>query len=143
MDKRVEKAQGLLKDYRRGKATLDARVVENDQWYSPYVEWAAAAGIVNGVGDNLFDPLGEITHEQMYKIAAYCATLLTGYDAVTTRLLPYSDSDSISSWAYDSVKYCEEWGLIDSHSGALNPTAKATRAEAADIIARLSKLINK
>ncbi|MBE5765583.1 MAG: hypothetical protein E7335_00200 [Clostridiales bacterium] len=33
MDKRVEKAQGLLKDYRRGKATLDARVVENDQWY--------------------------------------------------------------------------------------------------------------
>lgn len=117
--------------------------VPTGEWYSPYVAWAAKEGIVNGLGNGKFDPTGELTREQMYKIAAYCATLLTDYDAVTTRLLPYSDSDSISSWAYDSVKYCEEWGLIDSHEGELNPTAKATRAEAADIIARLSKIINK
>ena len=26
-------AQKLLAEYRRGKAALDARVVENDQWY--------------------------------------------------------------------------------------------------------------
>jgi len=33
MEKKLQQAQRLLGDYRRGKAALDARVVENDQWY--------------------------------------------------------------------------------------------------------------
>ena len=111
------------------------------QWYSPYVSWAALEGIVNGVGNRQFNPMGELTREQMYKIAAHCAVILTGVDTVTAAELPFADRDKISSWAYDSVKYCVEWGLINSHDGNLAPTAKATRAEAAEIISRLSRLL--
>ena len=113
------------------------------QWYSPYVSWAALEGIVNGVGNRQFNPMGELTREQMYKIAAHCAVILTGVDTVTAAELPFADRDKISSWAYDSVKYCVEWGLINSHDGNLAPTAKATRAEAAEIISRLSRLLGK
>ena len=33
MEQKLQRAQRLLSEYRRGKAALDARVVENDQWY--------------------------------------------------------------------------------------------------------------
>ena len=111
------------------------------QWYSEYVNWAAMEGIVNGVGNRMFDPNGELTREQMYKIAAFCAVTLTGIDTVTADELPFADRESISSWAYDSVRYCVDWGLINPHDGNLDPSAKATRAEAAEIISRLSKLL--
>ncbi|MBE6617214.1 MAG: hypothetical protein E7627_04650 [Ruminococcaceae bacterium] len=113
------------------------------QWYSPYVSWAALEGIVNGIGNRRFDPMGELTREQMYKIVAHCAVILTGIDTVTAAELPFADRDSISAWAYDSVKYCIEWGLVNGHDGDLDPTAKVTRAEAAEIIARLSRLLGK
>jgi len=111
------------------------------EWYTSYVTWAADKGIVNGVGDGRFNPSGELTREQMAKIAAYCASLLTGKKASTSTELPFSDSDSISPWATDSVKYCVEYGLIDDGNGKFDPQAMATRAEAADMIARLAKMI--
>jgi|LSQX01.1.fsa_nt_gb hypothetical protein len=39
--------------------------VLTDAWYASYVEWAAAAGIVNGYGNGLFGPEDEITKEQI------------------------------------------------------------------------------
>ncbi len=116
--------------------------VPDGQWYTAYVEWAAENGIVNGVGDGKFDPSGELTREQMAKIAASCATLLTEFDAAIQIELPFSDRDSVSSWASDSVMFCINHGLIDSSTGKFEPQSKATRAEAADIIARLAEMIN-
>jgi hypothetical protein len=116
--------------------------VENDQWYSPYVEWAAAAGIVNGVGDNLFDPLGEITHEQMYKIVAMCGDYLdAGTMETDYALILYDDRADISDWAFDSVAYCKINGLISgTFAHKLYPSERATRAEAADIICKFAIL---
>ena len=39
--------------------------VANGTWYTDAVTWAAQNGIVNGVGNNRFDPNGKITREQM------------------------------------------------------------------------------
>jgi len=116
--------------------------VENGQWYSPYVEWAASAGIVNGVGDNLFDPLGEITHEQMYKIVAMCGEYLgAGTMETDHALILYDDRADISDWAFDSVAYCKINGLIsETFAHNLYPAERATRAEAADIISRFAIL---
>ncbi|MBE6626343.1 MAG: hypothetical protein E7628_04085 [Ruminococcaceae bacterium] len=116
--------------------------VPDGQWYTAYVGWASENGIVNGVGNDKFAPNNALTREQMAKIAAYCAIKLTGQNTVTASELSFSDRDSISSWAYDSVKYCVEYGLIDGGSGEFRPQSTATRAEAADIIARLAKMIN-
>ena len=39
--------------------------VPADQWYTQAVAWAAQNGIVNGVGNNKFDPDAKITREQL------------------------------------------------------------------------------
>ncbi len=116
--------------------------VENGQWYSPYVEWAASTGIVNGVGDNLFDPLGELTHEQMYKIVAMCGEYLgAGTADISGALILYEDRARISDWAFESVAYCNVNNLIgEKFAHKIYPTTKATRAEAADIICRFAIL---
>lgn len=112
------------------------------QWYTSYVGWASENGIVNGVGDGKFAPNNALTREQMAKIAAFCAIKLTGKNTVTASALTFADSHSISSWAYESVKYCVEYGLIDGGSENFRPQDTATRAEAAEIIARLAEMIN-
>ena len=116
--------------------------VEDGQWYSPYVEWAASTGIVNGVGDNLFDPLGEITHEQMYKIVAMCGEYLgAGTMETDHALILYDDRAEISDWAFGSVAYCKINGLIgEMFARNLYPAERATRAEAADIIRKFAIL---
>ncbi len=116
--------------------------VENGQWYSPYVEWAASAGIVNGVGDNQFDPFGEITHEQMYKIVAMCGEYLgTGTMETDHALILYDDRADISDWAFGSIAYCKVNGLIgDTFAHQLYPLERATRAEAAEIIRKFAIL---
>ena len=116
--------------------------VEDGQWYSPYVEWAASTGIVNGVGDNLFDPLGEITHEQMYKIVAMCGEYLgAGTMETDHALILYDDRAGISEWAFGSVAYCKVNGLIgEMFARNLYSAERATRAEAADIIRKFAIL---
>ncbi len=116
--------------------------VESGQWYSPYVEWAAAAGIVNGVGGNRFDPLGELTHEQMYKIVAMCGDHLgAGTSDISGALILYEDRAKISGWAFESIAYCRVNDLIgEKFSHKIYPASKATRAEAADIISRFAIL---
>lgn len=110
------------------------------QWYSPYVDWAADMGLVNGVGENCFDPFGEITHEQMIKIVAGLGRLLNlGSDTTSDALILFEDRAEISLWAVDSVAYCIANGLIDN-MGMLLPTEAASRAEAAEIVARFAKL---
>lgn len=124
--------------------TISFTDVDEGQWYTPYVEWAAEAGIVNGVGDDRFDPLGEITHEQMYKIVAKCGqTYIRGDEPDLGTLILYEDRADISDWAADSVVYCIEHRLIGSGSGEgqyLNPQKDASRAEAADIVANFAKM---
>ena len=119
--------------------------VENGQWYSPYVEWAADTGIVNGVGDNRFDPLGELTHEQMYRIVAMCGDYLdAGTPDISGALILYEDRAKISDWAFESVAYCKVNNLIgEKFAHKIYPTSKATRAEAADIISRFAILCGK
>jgi len=119
--------------------------VENGQWYSPYVEWAADTGIVNGVGDNRFDPLGELTHEQKYKIVAMCGEYLNvGTSDISDALILYEDRTGISDWAFDSIAYCRVNDLIgEKFSHKIYPSSNATRAEAADIISRFALLCGK
>lgn len=116
--------------------------VEAGQWYSPYVEWAVSTGIVNGVGDNLFDPLGELTHEQMYKIIAMCGEYLGAGNAdISDALILYEDRAEISAWAVESIAYCRVNDLIiEDFAHNIYPASKATRAEAADIISRFALL---
>lgn len=112
--------------------------VAEGMWYTPYVEWASEIGLVNGVGGGRFDPNGEITREQMIKITAGLGAYLgAGVDEETEIL--YTDRERISDWARESMEYGAANGLIEN-SGELVPQAKASRAEAAVIVAKLARL---
>ncbi len=66
---------------------------------------ANALGIVNGVGERMFDPEGEITREQAATMLMRAAKVL-GYDTgIKGNSDAFSDSANISGWATDAVSY--------------------------------------
>ena len=109
-------------------------------WYSSYVEWAAKNGIVNGVGDGRFDPLGELTKEQMMKIVAICGGMLgLGIEGNENDLTAFADRDALASWAEAGAAWCAANDLLPSRT-ELDPKNTASRAEAASVIAGFARL---
>ena len=112
-------------------------------WYAPYVKWGVESGIVNGIGNNLFDPDGAVTHEQMYKFVFSCARYLNCDNTeVENVLMIYVDRKQISDWAYEGIAYCHANRLIsEDFSAYLKPKKEATRAEVAELIYRFASTI--
>ena len=116
------------------------RDVSAGNWYSPYVAWAAAEGIVNGMGDGLFLPESPLTREQMYKITALCGRRLgIGKEPGPDALKGCPDLDQVSSWALDGTAWCLENGLTVG-GDLLRPQKTVSRGEAAILFAALARL---
>ena len=105
-------------------------------WYKDAVAWAAENGIVNGVGDNKFDPNGNITREQMATILCRYAEK-KGLD-VSRRddLKGFPDAGSVSAYARDAIAWTVAEGIINGNGGRLDPQGNATRAQVATILMR-------
>ena len=111
--------------------------VPSGQWYTDAIAWAAANGIVNGVGDDKFDPNGNITREQLATILHRYTSLKGGDVTTTTDLVKFEDAFDISSWASDAMKWANAEGLITGRTATtLAPKGTATRAEVATILMR-------
>ena len=50
--------------------------VDPNEYYSAPIAWASGNGYVNGIGDNIFDPLGLATRAETAKIMKLVAELL-------------------------------------------------------------------
>lgn len=109
--------------------------VASSSWYGPYVEWAYRHDIVSGVGDNLFNPDGKITREQM-------ATILYNYMKVAGKDLTASDTmfntsldtDNVSGYAKTSLIWATHNLIINGSDGYLLPQNTATRAQVAQML---------
>jgi len=111
--------------------------VPSGQWYTDAIAWAAANGIVNGVGDDRFDPNGNITREQLATILHRYTSLKGGDVTATTDLAKFEDATEISTWATDAMKWANAEGLITGRTATtLAPKGTATRAEVATILMR-------
>ena len=102
------------------------------EWYSDAVAWAEDNGVVNGVGDGKFDPMGNVTREQI-------ATILWRYEgtpAAEADLTSFGDAASISDYALEAMTWAVSEGILNGDNGNLKPTASATRAEFACMIMR-------
>lgn len=114
--------------------------VAQSAWYAPYVDTAAAYGIVNGVGDGKFNPDGAITVQEAAAMTARAASLC-GMDPALehpdTVLRAYSDASRVSSWAKPSMAYCAASGLWAQGASALTPTRQITRGEIAQMLCGL------
>lgn len=96
-------------------------------WYSRAQQWA----IENGVSDGS-DPMGALTREQLVTML----WRLNG-EPVVDYLITAPDASQISSWALEAMRWAASIGLIEGdETGALNPTATTTRAQAATFMVR-------
>ena len=119
-------------------ASVSYTDVESGSWYAPYVEWAAASGLVLGYGDGTFGPMNEITREQAALILARYAASAGVSAAPAGSLSSYPDGASVSSWAKDAVTWTADAGIYVTENGSLLPQALATRAVVAQMLFRFA-----
>lgn len=104
--------------------------VDDSDWYAPYVYAARAAGIIEGDIENKFNPLGNITREDIAVIIYRAYKIESTYEK-----LDFSDSSDISSYAKSAVSYLSGAGIINGvGDNIFAPKANATRAQAAKMI---------
>ena len=104
--------------------------VKENEWYSPYVEWAYRNGITAGYGDS-FGINDSITREQMY-------TMLRGfaeYQGKNTEVKDigaiggFDDIGSVSDWAFESMAWAYENKLMSGYGNKIMPLDFTTRAQ--------------
>ena len=111
--------------------------VKADTWYTDAVSWASAEGIVNGVDNDIFNPDGKVTREQV-------ATILYRYVKYLDMTLEYgesleefSDFEDVSPWATEAMAWAVGEGIITGKpNNILDPKGNATRTEVAAVLMR-------
>ncbi len=108
--------------------------VKTSDWFAKGVDWAVENGVAAGYGEN-FGPDDDITREQMV-VMLYGYAKLKGYTlAEGADLSAYKDTDEISTWALEAVRWAKGANLITGRSAdMLAPKGTTTRAEAATIL---------
>lgn len=105
--------------------------VQSNACYADAVTWASAEGIVGGYGNSSFGPNDDITREQL----AVMLWRYAGKPVPPNLLLNFTDSYQASDYAQDALRWAVEKGIISGKgNGILDPTGKATRAEAAKML---------
>lgn len=103
-------------------------------WYADAVCWAAANGIVSGVGNDRFDPDGILSREQFATILYRYAGSIPVSES-TTALSSFSDSASISAWALDAMQWAVGNAILQGTGNQrLDPRGDTTRAQAATLL---------
>lgn len=108
--------------------------VPEGTWYYQAISWCQQTKLISGQGANTFAPGNLLTREQMaailYRYARYTGSSLRA----TANMSRFSDLDSVSSWAYNSMQWAATNWLIDISDGALLPKKTVTRAELAEAL---------
>ena len=134
-----------------GKPTPKAAATFTDvpagQYFSEAVAWAAENGVVNGVGENKFDPNGSVTREQIAAILFRYAQK-KGYDVEKrAELTQFPDESKVSTYAKEALSWANAEGLVkgSAQNGKdyLDPQGSATRAQVATILSRFAQNIVK
>ncbi len=117
--------------------------VPRDAWYADAVAWAASAGIVKGVSPDRFSPDRPITREELVTILGRYGAYLEENTVAEDLLSTFADGNTVASYAVSSMNWALQTGLIrGTDAGHLTPQGTATRAQVAQIIMRLDKLLS-
>jgi len=95
---------------------------------------ANALGIVSGMSPTQFAPENNVTREQM---ATMIMNVIRHFDnpQITNDLTRFSDYNTISSWALESLTYVNQCGIINGMSETeISPLSNATREQALIIV---------
>lgn len=108
--------------------------VDPESWYAQAAAWAREKNILQGVGQNRFDPHRTVTRQELAVLLfRYAGKRVEGKDYL---LLQFEDGETAASWAQDGVLWAVDRGLLRGNGGRLEPERAVTRAEVAQILAR-------
>ena len=118
----------------------------SEKWYREAVNWAYGAEVVTGKTATEFAPNGKVTREQMATmLMRFCKNILEIDVSLRGDIDSFPDAYKVSSYAAEAMSWALAEGLITgkNNEGTVNlaPSAMATRAECATILARLLKKI--
>lgn len=107
--------------------------VPRSEWFAEAVDYAKAEGLMNGVGDNRFDPHGAVTRAMVVTVLYRAASEpdVTGVES------KFSDVTDPKAWFYNAVLWGAEKGIVNGMgNGTFAPNAPITREQMATMIIR-------
>ena len=111
--------------------------VQAGSWYAPYVNWAAASGIVSGTSATTFEPAAEISRQDM-AVMLYNYAQQAGVQLKQTTVTPFTDEGSIAAYALPAVQALHSAGVISGMpDGSFQPQATTTREQACVVLCAL------
>ncbi|MBE7062450.1 MAG: hypothetical protein E7390_01490 [Ruminococcaceae bacterium] len=117
--------------------------VEETAYYAKELAAGKAAGILKGMGENVYAPYAEISRQDLMVICARGLRIAGKMDGEGTGDLgQFSDAESIADYAKDDVAAMVGAGVVKGNAdGTVNPLGNATRAEAAVIMQRILEML--
>ncbi|MDN0070142.1 S-layer homology domain-containing protein [Collinsella ihumii] len=109
--------------------------VAQGRWYSPAVNWAVDAKVMDGYDADTFGVGDALTREQFAAVVAKAAGAdVSAADAASLDV--FSDTEDVSGWAVQTMAWAVEAGVIEGVEGedgsrSLDATRALTRAEMA------------
>ena len=111
--------------------------VQAGSWYAPYVNWAAASGIISGTSATTFEPAAEISRQDM---AVMLYNYAQRYDVTLNEqtVTPFTDESAIADYALPAVQALHSAGVISGMpDGSFQPQATTTREQACVVLCAL------
>jgi hypothetical protein len=122
-----------------GKAITERKTF--DDTTDVNVEKAAAIGVVNGVGENKFDPDANLTREQAAVMLARLADAVG--KPLTKKAATFADNAKISSWALAQVGQVQAAGIMSGiEDNKFAPKGPYTREQSIITMSRLWNYAN-
>lgn len=114
-----------------------------DAYYAPYVAWACRYGITYGTGGGVFTPDAPIDRQQL---ACFFVRYFELFGAEAEpqpepETQEPADLHLVADWAREAVVQMWEKGFLVGDGTSFEPTALATRAQAAELCTRLDRAV--
>lgn len=122
------------------KATKDSGFtdVPKNMYYVEAVNWAAENGIVNGMGDNKFEPAGKATREQLVTVLYRYAKYLKKDTSASASLSKFTDASRVGAYAQEAMQWAVGSGLVNGVTPTtLCPQNNTPREQLATLLVRL------
>ena len=111
-------------------------------WALDPIAWAQETGVVNGYGNNTFQPNKAVSREELaqmlYNYAQYKGINLPPLGDLSQ----FPDGDKVSSWAQTAMSWANGLHIINGYEDStLRPTGSTIRAEAATMIMEMLTML--
>lgn len=120
------------------RSVLTFQDLKAGAYYVDAVAWGVKTGVVSGLSSKQFAPDKSITRQEMMAMLYRYAKNIDDRDvSKTADLSVFTDNGNIAAWAKESMSWALAEKLLAGYpNGTVQPTATATRAQAASILCR-------